>query len=163
MSPGVDGSKVSIRLVEGGTVSVAALIYEGKTLKLLWFDQLGHRAEVLVGDMSAVPSALAVSRDDSKIALACGSVVQLYSAMHGALYLTASLPSHSTASEYPQESRRIQRLAFSVDSRKLVAATQEYMNSYKRPVYVRIWDCFAKEARSEVELEPVWLSLVSFS
>ena len=159
---GMQPGQPSIRLVEGGTRGVACVLYEGSKLKLLWFDAAGARMEHELGDMRAVPSALAVSRDDARVALACAGTVQLFwTGQGGGLRPLATLQAHSAAYDYPEDSRRIHRLGFSVDSQRLLAATQEYVHSHKRPVTVRIWDCFGADVALSRELEPVWLGLVS--
>ena len=157
----METSPPSIRLVEGGTRCVACVIYEGHEPKLLWFDAAGMRLEHSLGDMRAVPSALAVSRDDARVALASGGTIQMFSAGQGELRLLATLQAHSAAYDYPEENKRIHRLSFSVDSKRLVAATQEYVNLHKRPVTIRIWDCVGRDVSLNRELDPVWLSSVS--
>ena len=154
-------SAPSVRLAEGGTRGVACVVYEGYGLKLLWFDAAGRCLQHPLGDLRSVPSALAVARDDTRVALACGGAIQLFSVAQGELRPVATLQAHSAAYEYPEDSRRIHRLGFSTDSKRLLAATQEYVNSHRRPVTVRIWDCFGKDVSLNRELDPIWLGLVS--
>ncbi|KAJ2891123.1 hypothetical protein MKZ38_000910 [Zalerion maritima] len=161
--PGQGGmiSGLSARLVAGGDSSVAALVVEGKSARLMHFDQWGNCCQApFLAFPQTVPTSLAVSRDDSKIALGCGQVVHLYSRIHGRLSLEATLNCHSNALTYAPSNRRIQRVNFSMDSKKLIAATQESENPQKQPVFVCTWDCFGnKEANLDKELNPVHLSL----
>ncbi|KAK0742946.1 hypothetical protein B0T18DRAFT_414090 [Schizothecium vesticola] len=155
------GGVVSVRLVEGGTGSVAVMVLCDKTSKLLYFDQGGHKTETRLGLPTSTATCLAVSRDDAVIAVGCGPVIHLFRILNGTPYLTNSVEPHSECAAFSSSSDqyRIQRVNFSPDSTMLVAATQEYSGTHKYPVYLRLWNCSGMEATLEQELEPTALSL----
>ena len=152
-----------MRLVEGGTNSVAVVALADKTSKLLYFDQGGHKTETRLGLLAASTAAtcLAVSRDDAVIAVGCGPAIHLFRIINGMPYLTNSVEPHSQYAAFSSSSDqyRIQRVNFSPDSTFMVAATQEYSGTHKYPVYLRLWNCSGMEATLEQELEPTALSV----
>ncbi len=155
-----EGGDITVRLVKGGNRLVTAVLHEGEALKLLCYDHTGHRREVILENLITVPAAMAVSRDDTKIAICCGNTIRLYRVDNGVPHLTGQLLAHSKCAAYDSH-RRMQQVNFSVNSMMLVAATQEYRAQYKYPVYVRMWNCREREPRLEKELTPASISLVS--
>ncbi|KAK4445449.1 hypothetical protein QBC34DRAFT_472342 [Podospora aff. communis PSN243] len=161
------GAAVSIRLVEGGTNSVAVVIVaDAKTSKLLYFDQDGHKAETALGLLPSATAAtcLAVSRDDAAIAVGSGAAIHLFRIVNRTPYLTHTLQPHSQCAAFSSSNSdqyRIQRVNFSPDSAFLIAATQEYAGSHKYPVHIRLFRCSASglEPTIEHDLEPTSLSL----
>lgn len=154
---------MSPRLVAAGDHSVAAFVVEGDTARLSHWDRTGEMCQVPFSPYpGVVPSALAVSRDDTRVVLACGREVFLYSRLYGRMCLEANLSAHSKTAQYTAPGRPIQRVNFSVDSKKLIISTQENEAGTKKPVYVSIYDCFgSREVRLDRELAPVHLNLVS--
>ncbi|KAK3312520.1 hypothetical protein B0H66DRAFT_570806 [Apodospora peruviana] len=151
----------SIRLVASGNGLVAVLVNEDKLYRLFFFDQQGTRGEVPLQYPNVLPTALAVSRDDSKVAVCCGETVFLYGITNRIPRLMGTLPAHSKSNNLPGN-RRLQEANFSLDSTMVVIATQEYHGDEKYPfqVHVGLWRCLpSTEPKFEVELDPVILSL----
>lgn len=167
----------TVKLVEGGNSLVAAVVLVNKTYKLLYFDGTqGNRHEISLPRPDLIPISLAVSRDDTMIALGCGATIFLFSinTNEGTYHLINEVPSHSCPRPNIGNRRR-QRLNFSPDSSALVTATQEPMNANEHisekntnkdtQVHVCLWK-FDHSDKSrlpqlEVELHDVFLSLVS--
>ncbi|KAK3687889.1 hypothetical protein B0T22DRAFT_489690 [Podospora appendiculata] len=158
-TPG-EASPPSLRLVQAGTSLVAAVVFEGSKCKLFHFDQAGVRGEIVIQNSNAVPTALAVSRDDTKIAVSCGAVVFLYNVTDGIARLIGTPPAHSR-SRTIAGNRRLQRLNFSIDSKVLVVATQEHDDGQTYPIYVTLWRFLPESPglKFEAELDPVNLGL----
>jgi hypothetical protein len=117
---------------------------------LFAFDKQGKRHEAesntFLGNKGVASTSLAISPDGRLVALGWGTTVQLYKfAGDGVTLLTAVLihESHSGAVV------RYQTLNFTLDSSKLIAATQEIMDTHKHTVYLRVWDC-------KDEIKPQW-------
>lgn len=154
-----------MRLVGAGNHLVVVVVNQDKHYKLYYFDQYARRVEIQLEDSSVLPTALAVSRDDSKIAICCGATVFVYEVTIHAARLMGSVPAHSRGSNLPAN-RRLQQANFSLDSTRLVTATQEYHGTEKSPyqVHVSLWRCLPLSVPVlEVELDPVVLDLVSSS
>ncbi|KAK3324466.1 hypothetical protein B0T19DRAFT_477361 [Cercophora scortea] len=158
-TPG-EANTPSLRLVQAGTSLVAAVAFADSKCKLFHYDQAGVRGEVVIQNANAVPTALAVSRDDTKIAVSCGAVVFLYNVTDGTVRLTGTPPAHSRSRAVPGN-RRLQRLNFSIDSKVLVVATQEHDEGQTYPIYVTLWRCLPESPglKFEAELDPVFLGL----
>ncbi|KAK3989435.1 hypothetical protein QBC44DRAFT_396311 [Cladorrhinum sp. PSN332] len=164
----------TIKLVEGGNSVAAAIVSVNKSYKLLYFDGTGARHEIPIPRADLIPLSLAVSRDDSMIALGCGTVVFLFSidTKDGSHRLLSEVPSHSRPRPNIGNRRR-QRLNFSPDSSALIAATQEPMNQAEKisntnsghdtQVHLCLWrfnpSDSSRTPRLEAELHDVFLSL----
>jgi hypothetical protein len=92
------------------------------------------------------------------VAVGCGTVILLYRVFNSSLELAQILDLTSTLHS---TNVRYQRLSFSIDSKKLVAATQISQTPQKHAVYTNIWECSGSEIRKEESLDPVKLTVVS--
>jgi hypothetical protein len=70
--------------------------------------------------------------------------VQLYRFEKQSLSLSTAVAIHES---HPGTVVRYQALNFSLDSAKLIAATQEMMDTHKHVVYLRVWDCGENEPK----------------
>ncbi|KAK0636732.1 hypothetical protein B0T17DRAFT_651451 [Bombardia bombarda] len=173
-----EDSKLSVRLVEGGNKLVAAVVLEGKKWKLVYFDHQGlRRDKELPISTNVVPSALAVSRDDSKIAISCRYTVLLYDISQGEAKLIDRPAAHSgyqpRDDEKDGKTRWLQKINFSIDATFLVVATQELLKDKvtgKYPVYVSLWRWAPATdqasttpiVRLQVELDPVYIDSLGY-
>lgn len=155
----------SIKLVGAGNdLAVVVASLDNKLgYMLCCFDKYARLFETHLPDPGGLlPTALAVSRDDSKIAICCGGMVLIYGmADNVGPKLVGSVPAHSTGSNVPSN-RRLQKANFSLDSTTLVTATQEYHGNVKSPyqVHVRLWRCLPDGPPvMEIELDPVVLEM----
>ncbi|KAK4224057.1 hypothetical protein QBC38DRAFT_486317 [Podospora fimiseda] len=174
-NPVEDGAGTwTVKLVEGGNSVAAAVVSVNNSYKLLYFDGKGSRHEIPIPRPELIPISLAVSRDDTMIALGCGTVVFLFAinTEDGTHRLLSEVPSHSRPRARIGNRRR-QRLNFSPDSSALIAATQEPMNPEEKisntnsgqdtQVHICLWrfnpSDSSRTPRLEAELHDVFLSL----
>jgi hypothetical protein len=78
------------------------------------------------------------------VALGWGPTVQLYKFSKQSLVLLTAVLVHES---HPGTVVRYQALNFSLDSAKLIAATQEIMDTHRHVVYLRVWDCGEDELK----------------
>jgi len=67
------------------------------------------------------------------------------------------------AKKVPAAMVRTQRLNFSVDSKKLVAALQVSQTPQRHAIYINVWECSGASVREEASLDPIPLTVVRFS
>ncbi|KAK0715433.1 hypothetical protein B0H67DRAFT_553957 [Lasiosphaeris hirsuta] len=144
-------SGITVELVEGGEQIVAAVIFEDPYWKLVCFDGQGTPHGVYLPP-SLSPIALAVSRDDSKVAVGCGRTVLFYGINDGVPVTLKQLPAHSklqATEPGTHRAQRLQKLNFSIDSKTLIAATQEPTSKTREhqghQVHIRLWNLFADD------------------
>ncbi|KAK3352435.1 hypothetical protein B0T25DRAFT_185914 [Lasiosphaeria hispida] len=157
-------SGITAELVEGGEHLVAAVIFENGHWKLVCFDGQGTPHGVyLPADLS--PIALAVSRDDAKVAIGCGKTVLFYGINNGVPVTLKQLPAHSQCATTMPDTYRVQRLQklnFSTDSKTLIAATQEPTQEpttntrehQGHQVHIRLWTLFPDDPPSPSHTGP---------
>ncbi|KAK4210659.1 hypothetical protein QBC37DRAFT_447781 [Rhypophila decipiens] len=158
-------SSNNIKLVGAGDHLVAVVVsQENKAgYELCCFDKYARRFETQLPDPGGLlPTAIAVSRDDDKMAICCGGTVLIYEMVENVgPKLAGSVPGHSRGSNLAAN-RRLQQANFSLDSTILVTATQEYHAGDKSPyqVHVRLWRWSSGSPPVlEIELDPVVLDL----
>jgi hypothetical protein len=101
---------------------------------------------------------LSISTDGTFIALGCGTFIRLYRVFNHSLELAQTL---DLTSKLHSGNVPYQRLSFSVDSKKLVVATQVSQTPQKHVVYITIWECSGSQVREEATLDPIRLTVVS--
>jgi hypothetical protein len=110
--------------------------------KLYVFDRHGIRHEAPNNEMLAEKKSqcfsLAISPDGTTVALAWGTIVQIYRFINGSLKLISTVGVHRT-NERPLV--KYQKMNFSADSSQLIVATQEDFGVHHDAVYLRVWDC----------------------
>lgn len=79
-----------------------------------------------------------MSPNGNSIALGWGMIIQLYKFSKDGFVLLTAAPIHESHSGSVV---RYQALNFSIDSKLLIAATQEMRDTHKHAVYLRVWDC----------------------
>jgi hypothetical protein len=113
---------------------------------------------VLLGEGIPLATSLAISPEKGYIALGCGSSIIIYRIKDGQLQKEYQV---GTQIDSSAGSIRFQRLSFSPDSKKLIAATQVSSHSADRQtVYVKIWERFGAEFRNGPVVEDVPLTVV---
>ncbi|KAK0726263.1 hypothetical protein B0T21DRAFT_31157 [Apiosordaria backusii] len=156
----------TVKLVESGTNLVAAVVSVNRTYKLLYFDGSGTRREIPLPQPGVLPISLAVSRDETKIAVGCGTTIFLYGVYGDTHQLVNSIPAHANPRKIG-DNRRRQRMNFSGDSSMLVTATQEPLapdemtgksHGQDTQVHVCLWRLDGV-MKLELELQDVFLSL----
>lgn len=130
--------------------------------KLFLFDALGKRHEAesntFLGNKGVASTAIAISPSGDLVALGWGTTIQIYKFTKDGLVLTTAVPIHESHSGAVV---RYQTLNFSLDSTKLIAATQEIMDTHKHTVYLRVWDC-KDEVKVQWRPQGFHVTVVSF-
>ncbi|KAF2094249.1 hypothetical protein NA57DRAFT_60881 [Rhizodiscina lignyota] len=149
-----DGSRdagADVLDVAAGDRNVAVLSrYSGKSEILFLFDEHGGRHEAqpnaILGTGESKCYSMSMSPKSTLIAIGWGSVVQVYKFSAGALVLQDVVRIHES---YSGGSLKYQTLNFSLDSRKLIVATQEDVGNpeLKDNCHVRIWECDSAQLR----------------
>jgi hypothetical protein len=120
----------------------------------------GKQYSVLLGEGIPLATSLAISPEKGYIALGCGSSIIIYRIKDGQLRKEYQV---GTQIDSSAGSIRFQRLNFSPDSKKLIAATQVSSHSADRQtVYVKIWERFGAEFRNGPVVEDVPLTVVRY-
>ena len=102
--------------------------------------------------------SLAISPDGSQVALGCGSLIVIYRIINGEFQISHQLMTNID----PSGGRiRYQKLRFSVDSKRLVSATQEFHNSNTHTVNMHVWTCAENDVYQVSQLDPLLLTVVS--
>jgi hypothetical protein len=117
----------------------------------------GNQFSVLLGEGIPLATSLTVSLDDDLIALGCGSSILIYR-VHGEL---SQIYQAGTQIDSSAGSIRLQRLGFSTDSKRLVAATQvSSQSSDNHMVRFMIWERNGAQFHNVVQVDPVQLTIV---
>jgi len=117
----------------------------------------GNQFSVLLGEGIPLATSLAVSLDDDLIALGCGSSVLIYR-VYGAL---SQIYQVGTQIDSSAGSIRLQRLSFSTDSKRLLAATQVSTHtSDKQAIRFVVWERTGAQFQNIAQVDPVQLTMV---
>jgi hypothetical protein len=118
----------------------------------------GSQKSIVLDSPIAQVLGLAISADGTFIAVGCGAEVLLYRVLNDNLELATRL---EVAAKITTTNVRNQRLSFSVDSKKLVAALQVSQTPQRHAVYMKVWECSGADVREETSLDPIQLTVVS--
>jgi hypothetical protein len=116
-----------------------------------------NQYSTLLGEGKPLATSLAVSINDNLVALGCGNAILIYR-VHGEL---SQIYQVGTQIDSSASSIRLQRLSFSTDSKRLVAATQvSSQTSDKQMVRFMIWERNGAQFKNAAQVDPVQLTTV---
>jgi hypothetical protein len=124
-----------------GEKAAAVVAYDGHETKLVYFDHNGRRSESTIQQSYRLPTHAAMSRDDTKIAVAVEGQVQIFHAVPGTGIVAMSTVVITPDRYQPKLANTcIQRVQFSLDSKRLVSAAQVCERQQRDSVYVKVHD-----------------------
>jgi hypothetical protein len=149
---------LNIRFLSASSDRIAAVVHLDQVRRLYMLMPDGEQQYISLDDEIPLIQTLAISPDGTFVALGCGVVVLVFRILNGNFEKAKEI---NLKPKLAAQSVRYQRVGFSVDSKKLVCASQVSQSVQKHAVITGIWECSGAEIREYGWIEPVPIPVVS--